>query len=280
MALQWVKTNAGSFGGQPHNITLMGESAGAASIDFHVRARRLPPPPAAGRGGLHKADDDLFHQVILQSGSAFCPWAAAAESNTPRNAAGVGLQQRLCEALDCNSLAELRGIDCRNLVKAAVKINGPAGHNFFLPTPDDSVFFPAVLTAAPPSPAADSSEEKAAGTTAAAAKLGRLAATTTTSLLPTLQGINEREGAFLTAAFLASLLGQKRRPTLDVDDMLASVLFLHDKSEANEVRQHYFRNAPISWETADRLTAAISDALFVHPFHRMLQQHTVQYGEQ
>lgn len=264
MALQWIKTNAGSFGGQPHNITLMGESAGAASIDFHVRAR-LP-----GRS-LHK-DDDLFHQVILQSGSAFCPWAAA-ESNTPRNA-GVGLLQRLCEALDCNSLAELRGIDCRNLVKAAVKINGPAGHNFFLPTPDDSVFFPAVLTAAT-APPADSSEEKAAGTVAAAAKLGCAA---TTSLLPTLQGINEREGAFLTGAFLASLLGQKRRPTLDVDDMLASVLFLHDKSEANEVRQHYFRNAPISWETADRLTAAISDALFVHPFHRMLQQHTVQYG--
>ena len=275
MALQWIKTNAGSFGGQPHNITLMGESAGAASIDFHVQARRRLP---AGRG-LHK-DDDLFHQVILQSGSAFCPWAKAAESNTPRSKnAGVGLLQRLCEALDCNSLAELRGIDCRNLVKAAVKINGPTGHNFFLPTPDDSVFFPAVLAAATLPPAADSSEEKAAGTMAAtataAAKLGCAA---TTSLLPTLQGINEREGAFLTGAFLTSLLGQKRRPTLDVDDMLASVLFLHDKSEANEVRQHYFRNAPISWETADRLTAAISDALFVHPFHRMLQQHTVQYG--
>ena len=267
MALQWIKTNAASFGGQPHNITLMGESAGAASIDFHVQAR-LP----ADRG-LHK-DDDLFHQVILQSGSAFCPWAAA-ESNTPSRKAGVGLLQRLCEALDCNSLAELRGIDCRNLVKAAVKINGPSGHNFFLPTPDDSVFFPAVLAAAVAPAVVDSSEEKAAGTVTATAKVG---CADTTSLLPTLQGINECEGAFLTAAFLASLLGQKRRPTLDVDDMLASVLFLHDKSEANEVRQHYFRNAPISWETADRLTAAISDALFVHPFHRMLQQHTVQYG--
>ena len=218
MALQWVKTNAGSFGGQPHNITLMGESAGAASIDFHVQARRRLP---AGRG-LHK-DDDLFHQVILQSGSAFCPWAKAAESNRPRRRkAGEGLLQRLCEALDCNSLAELRGIDCRNLVKAAVKINGPAGHNFFLPTPDDSVFFPAVLTAAAPPSAADSGEDQAAGT-AAAAKLGCAA---TTSLLPTLQGINEREGAFLTAAFLASLLGRKRRPTLDVDDMLGTTHIL------------------------------------------------------
>ena len=102
----------------------MGESAGAASIDFHVRALRC-----------HQ--DDLFHQVILQSGSAFCPWA----TERPQKAKnGVRL---LCEALDCNSLAELRGIDSRNLVKAAVKINGPTRHNFFLPTPDDSVFFPA-----------------------------------------------------------------------------------------------------------------------------------------
>ena len=230
MALQWVKTNAASFGGQANNITLMGESAGAASIDFHLRA-------------LRRHQDDLFHQVILQSGSAYCPWATEPPQKTKN---GVRL---LCEALDCNSLAELRGIDSRNLVKAAVKINGPTRHNFFLPTPDDSVFF---------STAVDEAE-------AERAKLG-----CASGMLPTLQGINEREGAFLTVPFL---LGQK---TLDVDDMLASVLLLHDKSEANEVRQHYFRNAPISWETADRLTAAISDALFVHPFHRMLQQHTVQ----
>ena len=216
----------------------MGESAGAASIDFHVRA-----------SGGYK--EDLFHKVILQSGSAFCPWAA----NKPKTRwNGVRL---LCKALDCNSLAELRGIDCRNLLKAAVKINGPGRHNFFLPTPDDSVFFSAAAN-----------EANVAGDIA---QLGCAA-----GILPTLQGINEREGAFLTVAFLANLLGQK---TLDnVDDKLASVLFLHDKSEANEVRQHYFRNAPISWETADRLTAAISDALFVHPFHRMLQQLTVQYS--
>ena len=142
-----------------------------------------------------------LHQVILQSGSAFCPWA----TEQPQKAKnGVRL---LCEALDCNSLAELRGIDSRNLVKAAVKINGPTRHNFFLPTPDDSVFFPAV--------AAEDEAERA--------KLGCAA-----GMLPTLQGINEREGAFLTVPFL---LGQK---TLDVDDMLASVLLLHDKSEANE----------------------------------------------
>ena len=78
-----------------------------------------------------------LHQVILQSGSAFCPWATEPQPQTKN------WVRLLCEALDCNSLAELRGIDSRNLVKAAVKINGPTRHNFFLPTPDDSVFFPA-----------------------------------------------------------------------------------------------------------------------------------------
>ena len=36
MAMQWVKDNIGRFGGNPNNITLMGESAGACSASLHL----------------------------------------------------------------------------------------------------------------------------------------------------------------------------------------------------------------------------------------------------
>lgn len=60
LALQWVKDNIESFGGDSNSITVFGESAGAASVHYHLLS-----PKSRG----------LFHKAIMQSGSAFCPWA-------------------------------------------------------------------------------------------------------------------------------------------------------------------------------------------------------------
>ncbi|VVC33910.1 Hypothetical protein CINCED_3A018814 [Cinara cedri] len=60
MALQWIKDNIKSFGGNPENITLFGESAGAVSVSLHL---------------LSPLSRNLFNQAIMESGSSTAPWA-------------------------------------------------------------------------------------------------------------------------------------------------------------------------------------------------------------
>ena len=54
MALIWVREHISAFGGDPSNVTLMGESAGAMAAMLHLVA-----PPSAG----------LFHRVVALSGT-------------------------------------------------------------------------------------------------------------------------------------------------------------------------------------------------------------------
>lgn len=58
LAIQWIKDNAKHFGGDPDNIVLFGESAGAFSISLHM---------------VSPLSKNLFNRAILQSGAAINP---------------------------------------------------------------------------------------------------------------------------------------------------------------------------------------------------------------
>lgn len=58
LALQWIQDNIHAFGGDRGRVTIQGESAGAASVGFHLLAN----------GGR---DDGLFSAAICQSGGPY-----------------------------------------------------------------------------------------------------------------------------------------------------------------------------------------------------------------
>ncbi|KAH9495505.1 Neuroligin-4, Y-linked [Bulinus truncatus] len=59
-ALEWVEENIESFGGDPNQVTIFGESSGAACVSLLILS-----PLAAG----------LFQKAIVESGSSLAPWA-------------------------------------------------------------------------------------------------------------------------------------------------------------------------------------------------------------
>ncbi len=88
MALKWVHDNIAAFGGDPDNVTIFGQSAGAHSVGVLLA---LP----AARG--------LFHKAILQSGTA----GNAASLEDARRSAEVFLQALAVREKDVLALRAL-----------------------------------------------------------------------------------------------------------------------------------------------------------------------------
>jgi para-nitrobenzyl esterase len=92
-ALEWVRDNIAAFGGDPDNVTVAGESAGAHSI------RMLLGMPTARR---------LFHRGILQSGGIQASIGAdGAAIVADEFLAELGIRRRDADALDAFSTQRL-----------------------------------------------------------------------------------------------------------------------------------------------------------------------------
>lgn len=102
LALEWVRDNIAKFGGDPNKVTIFGQSAGGASVDFHILSRK---------------SKGLFHRAISQSGTALAVWAID-RPNVARNKA-VKLAWRLgSKALTNDALLKFfYDVDARKLTE-------------------------------------------------------------------------------------------------------------------------------------------------------------------
>jgi len=116
-ALRWVQRHIEQFGGDPHNVTLFGESAGAGDIGYLL---------------LSPLADGLFHKAISQSGG----WSAdQRRSLREKEAQGVVFTEALGEGI-----ADLREMGAVALVDAAGgqfdrDYDDPAVDGWLLPEP-------------------------------------------------------------------------------------------------------------------------------------------------
>uniref|UniRef100_A0A1B0G6M7 Carboxylic ester hydrolase n=1 Tax=Glossina morsitans morsitans TaxID=37546 RepID=A0A1B0G6M7_GLOMM len=101
MALRWIKANCSRFGGDSENITLFGDSAGAASVHYMM---------------LTEQTRNLFHKAICMSGCALSPWAVTPQRNWPyRLAKAAGYTGDDNELAVFEFLSQAKGAD---IVKA------------------------------------------------------------------------------------------------------------------------------------------------------------------
>ena len=94
-AIKWVRDNIASFGGDPERITIMGQSAGAMSVQQHC---------------LSPLSDGLFARAVMSSGGGVSAMLSAAPAKN-----SYPFWKAVMEKAGCSSLSELRALDVQQL---------------------------------------------------------------------------------------------------------------------------------------------------------------------
>ncbi|MBQ6333552.1 MAG: carboxylesterase family protein [Erysipelotrichaceae bacterium] len=95
-AIKWVKEHIQEFGGDKENITLMGQSAGAISIQYHC---------------LNHDNEDLFKRAVMMSGAGMFPKFAL-----PKKASETyAYWQEIMDLSGCKNFEEFKNADLKTI---------------------------------------------------------------------------------------------------------------------------------------------------------------------
>lgn len=123
-ALQWVQENIAAFGGDPAKVTIMGQSAGAMSVQLHC---------------LSPLTDGLFRAAVMSSGGGV---SDALIKSVPAEERYDYWQNVAAEA-GCAHTAELRALEPAALFAAWSKVNKASGGGLVASPCIDGAFLPA-----------------------------------------------------------------------------------------------------------------------------------------
>ncbi|CAK9831367.1 Venom carboxylesterase-6 [Anthophora retusa] len=236
MSIRWVHENIAAFGGDPNRVTLFGESAGGASVHYHM---------------MSDLTKGLFHRAISQSGNAYCPWTLTRPGSAKKKATKVA------ELLGCPSKNSKQLVACLRTKKAFDIIATDRSFQIFGYCP--MIPFRPVIE--PVHPGAFLTEDPAVSS-----KHGRLLD------IPWMTGITSEEGALVAPGLYARNNGELIKK-LDKDFLnIAPITLLfgetcpkdEEKRVASEIRKFYFGNSPIDNSTRFKVVDMYSDAWFTH----------------
>ncbi|CAI2354653.1 unnamed protein product [Caenorhabditis sp. 36 PRJEB53466] len=133
LGLKWVQKHIASFGGDPQNVTVFGQSAGGVSVDLL---------------SLSPHSRDLFHKVVPMSGNALCEFACRTAKNEAKAClaylrhigySGSGESQEVLKWLSNKPIHEMAKMNGFVLPINGMFIYEPNIDGDFLPKPLDEL---------------------------------------------------------------------------------------------------------------------------------------------
>lgn len=247
LLLQWLSRNIAHFGGDPTKITLLGESAGAASVHLHTLS-----PNSRG----------LFHKAIAISGSALNPWALSQDA--------LKISQNFARKLGCPLQDKHKLLKClqtapgEKMVKLQQVLQNPTVDNDLLVPSIEQVLTPDTFLAEHP---------------IQIIRQGRGAK------LPFILGVNSGEGGLVTSRFEA--MPQLTRKLDKIWRSKIATFTNHPEVEpwvVDRVRSYYFGSVNTTFANLKPgyfqqcLANLSSDSLFFIPAHQAAVEHAKSGG--